>query len=689
MLQSTVVAAVLLCLFALSSLPALSAQGPIVHSPTRFLHGWSVNDFAASRNPATPHLYYVVDGNHLILAIDSRDGRVARNVSFLDTNHWLGHIAVDNRDFVYVTAYNRQDGYHVKVFDDSMTSVKNVSLTDLQPTLWYGYNVQIAVDSLDSVYLFDSSPGADTDGQVWVLSPRGWLQSASWKAPIQTSSNWTAYYLMTVDSQDYLYFQSTNTYKMLYIADRKGQLQQSFQLGTGDSSDLWINDVAVDSHNQMWHTLDGSTYVTKFDSNGQLAGAYNVLAATTYNTIYIDVDLLGNVVVADRTEEALLTVSQQGDIINSLSSQTPPLWTLNELKADYAGGGGGGGRGNGSLLFSDYGSPYVAKRISVSDYETGSLLQRYSLPDRLSQSCYSAGLDVGIQTSNIYVLLQCYTTGQYWEYYSLVYVMAQSGRVVSEFRVSPEAYRIRADEVAGVIYMAVWGDYIQGDYIVSYSTVDGTQTANFTLPSPYAYYISDIDILPATQTTSAALIVLDPYNRRTVNFDTSGYNKPVSHYFGNQTWCVDLTFSLQQKPLYYISCYINYYSNGTWMYTAFIHRWDVTDPTNPVLTDTYVPPPGLDTTFTYIVIGLDQHLYAYEYTTGSVWQWRDADHSHPTDQRAQQPQDVQPRIRLGQPVMGAAPASAPSSQRDGIRRAVMPLSDAQNRHRHTRGSRSS
>ena len=78
-------------------------------------------------------------------------------------------------------------------------------------------------------------------------------------------------------------------------------------------------------------------------------------------------------------------------------------------------------RGGASLLFGQPSSQYVVQRMSVADGDAGTLLQRYSMPDRLAD-CSFTGVDIGVQSSNIYVLLSCLlkTLTPLWETYSLV-----------------------------------------------------------------------------------------------------------------------------------------------------------------------------------------------------------------------------------------------------------------------------
>ena len=660
LLHSILIATVALCLLALFILPASTvAQQPAEHRPTRFLHGWFVTDFATSRNPATPHLYYAVDGTHQIIVIDSRDGRVVRNVSYFDSQHWLGAITVDSRDYVYVFAHSQQDSFHLKVFDESLQSLKNVSMASLQPSASSTWELQLLVDSVNSVYLFSSVPGSTNDGYVWVLSPRQWLQQASWKAPIRTSTNRTdtAYYVIAIDSQDYLYFQQTNGYKMLYITDQQGALQYSYQLGSGNTSSPWIDAVAIDSQGQMWHTFLGSPLVSVLDGSGKGVRLYNILTVNRYSYAKnIDVDLMGNVVVADGVEQALLILSSQtGDIVNSLSSRIPSLWSVTELLADYS--GGGRGRNGGSLLFGDWSSPYVAQRMSVSDDDAGALLQRYLLPPRLSGSCFDDGVDIGSQSGNIYVLLSCFDWNTL-DSSTLVYVTSQAGRAVSEFHVHRDAYRVRADEPTNTIYITSRFGFDGGNAIIAYSMADGTQLANYTTSDPPLNVISDFTIISTGPHDSALLVIVDAGNRRFVNIDTMGRAPPMSQPFPNRTFCRDITFSLtRHSAVYYVSCSRSEYVNGTYMEETFVHKWDVTTPGQPMLTDSYVPPPGAQASLAAIVVGLDQHLYAYDSTSGSIWQWRDADRVSSASEQPQQ--DDEPRVHVGQLSVGSAETEQP------------------------------
>ena len=655
MVRITLATLAALCLLACFILPTPStAQRE--HLPTNFLHGWLPVSFAASRNPATPHLYYIVDSVSRVLAIDGRDGRIVSNSSyFFDPFLYLGDIAVDSRGYVYVAAQIGENQLYIAVLDESLRSVKNVSLRSLQPPVLDVQYLQLVVDSTNALYLFNSGSDSSTDGQVWRLSPRQWLQSASWKAPIQLRNNitTTSSYVMAIDSDDYLYFQQINGYKMLYITSQKGQLQYTYQLGTGNMSDPWIEDVAIDAQMRMWHTHIDDTVVSVVDSDGQLVAEYDILSTNLYGYPQpIDVDQYNNVVVADGIEEALLIVSPQGDITNSLASRIPSFWTANDLLADY--GGGGRGRANGSLLFGDWASPYIAKRISVDDRDTGTLLQRYSLPDRLAE-CYDAGLDIGGVSSNIYVLLRCYDPTLSSLFYTLVYVMAQSGRVISEFHVSQQAYFIRADERTGVIYVAAQGS--DGDAIIAYSSIDGRQLVSYTTTNPFLDTIFDITILPPTPQTGATLLVVDTFNRRFVHIDPSGNNATVSQPFANNTRCYRTAFTRQSNngAIFYVSCTRSDRVNGTYIQQSFVHRWDVTDPNYPILTDTYLPPAGVRAFFAPIVVGLDQHLYVLDYQTSGVWQFRDAD-------RRSAVNGEQPRIHIGRPLMQPA-ESVPGSLR--------------------------
>ena len=51
---------------------------------------------------------------------------------------------------------------------------------------------------------------------------------------------------------------------MLYITDSNGVVQVSYQLGTGNMSEPWIDDVAIDAQLQMWHTHEYNTYISRY-----------------------------------------------------------------------------------------------------------------------------------------------------------------------------------------------------------------------------------------------------------------------------------------------------------------------------------------------------------------------------------------------------------------------------------------
>ena len=653
MSHSRLVAAVLLSVCLLLRLRPSSAQ-PVAHSPDGFLHGWSVEDFAASRNPSTPWLLYVVDGRRHVVAIDARDGSTVYHSDWLDGGHSLSRIAVDSRNYVLVTAYNWQQQYHVLVLDEQLRQVKSISSSSLDPPLAQAYNLQLAVDSSDTVYLFNSNPGVPLDGQVWALNSREWRQTMSWRAPVNTSNSWAEQYVLAIDNQDYLYFQQTNGAKQLVIADQKGTQQFAMQLGSGSESEPWISDVVVDAQLQMWHVFADSSTVALYSDEGELVGSYDVLTAGGVGySGHIDIDQLGAVRVSDWAERALLTVSARGDVTSTLASRAPPMWQLTSLMADY-----GGGRDNGSLLFGDYGSPFIVKRISVDGGDWGGLVQRYSLPAHLASNCYDSDMDVGARTGNIHALLQCWeSSGWISKYHSLVYVMSRAGRVVSETRVDRGAYNIVVDEQASVMYIAALGD--TEDVVIAYSTADGRQLANYSA-TPGLRSVTDLILLPSSTGGAASLLVVDPHNRRFVTFDPSSQQPSSVQPFPASVVCTGAAYSPQQRntSVFYAGCYRTDVVNGSSVTTAYVHKWDVTDPQQPRLTDSFELPKSMPTqenALGDIVIGLDGHLYAYDWGMGSLWQWEDADRTSVADkQRSQQQVEQQPRVHVGRPVLGLA-----------------------------------
>ena len=132
-------------------------------------HGWFVSSFAASRNPATPHLYYVVDNGRHVVQLDARDSRAVSNASFWAVDHRLGNIATDSSGHVFVVANSTADGYHLKVLDEQLRSLANISLDALQPPARWKlppYSLQLVVDSGNAVYLFDAEPRGPTANRV-------------------------------------------------------------------------------------------------------------------------------------------------------------------------------------------------------------------------------------------------------------------------------------------------------------------------------------------------------------------------------------------------------------------------------------------------------------------------------------------------------------------------------------------
>ena len=98
---------------------------------------------------------------------------------------------------MYVEADNAREGHTLKVFDEQLRSLKNVSLDELRPPPPRTVELQLVVDSTNAVYLFSSAAGnSSANGRVWVLSPREWQQQATWQAPITLSGN---RYLAAID----------------------------------------------------------------------------------------------------------------------------------------------------------------------------------------------------------------------------------------------------------------------------------------------------------------------------------------------------------------------------------------------------------------------------------------------------------------------------------------------------------
>ena len=179
---------------------------------------------------------------------------------------------------------------------------------------------------------------------------------------------------------------------------------------------------------------------------------------------------------------------------------------------------------------------------------------------------------------------------------------------MSELRLQHSACDLCADERAGVVYVAVSGSSAEGE-AVAYSLFDGSLLANYTTTNPPIGYISDIANLPPSPQTGPMLVVVDDGNRRFIHIDPSGKTAPISQPVLNNTECYEVAFSLQQqRAVFYVSCTAYPIINGSFVISTFVHKWHVTDPTKPVLTNTFVSPAGLLSYLDSIVVGLEQHL---------------------------------------------------------------------------------
>ena len=641
MLPATLLATLYLCLCLLLSFPVPStAQPPVEHSPDGYFHGWQCEDFVTSRNPTTPHLVYLLDVGRHVIALDSRDGRVVHNRTYWTLELNLIAIATDSRGYVFVTSTNFAAESDLLVLDEQLHPLRNVSLNDLRPRSVFPAFLQLAVDSGDTVYLFDSSPRSATDGRVWSLSPREWRQQATWQAPVErTAVNGTEalYYVMAIDSQDALYFQQISSYRTLFITDQRGELQYSQRLANSTGGPD-ISDVAIDADGHMWHTYDASTYVTVIDTDGNVLAAHNVLSVDRPTSKPLDIDQRGRVIVSDEAEGALLVLSPAtGDIVSTLEPDVLSMWLATDLYADRT------GRGGASLLISP-GPDFVAQRMSIDDRDAGRLLQRYTLPARLSGICVFQDMDVSAASGALYMLLLCDDNNAA---FALIYVVAQSGRVLSEFRLSLDAYRVRVDERAAMLYLVCAPPGIGASWVTAVSTTDGMQVANYTINSPGLGFVDDMLVLPpGPQSGSSTLVLVDLQNRRFVRLDTGGTSAPVLQPFADNTICWRIAYTIDpQAASYYASCARTERVNGTSESSVFVHKWDVTDPSSPRLTDSFVAPAGIDAYFGPLVVGYGGHLYAIDFNHGSLWQWWDADRSTAGSQ--QQQQDERPRAHVG------------------------------------------
>ena len=213
-----VVFVALVCLASLTllTLPSLTnGQSVTAHYPDRVIHGWWPWSVAISTSPSprTANLLYMVDGYYGVVAVDARDGRVVRNASLADINYSLDAIAVDSRGYVFVTAAPpaSQQWTGLLIFNSELTLLTNISFSSLMPPS-DARAVQLAIDSNDTVWLFDGKPSpfssTNTRGHVWALSPHQWQQQSSWQAPITLAT--TTSYVMAIDNNDSLCFQQVS-----------------------------------------------------------------------------------------------------------------------------------------------------------------------------------------------------------------------------------------------------------------------------------------------------------------------------------------------------------------------------------------------------------------------------------------------------------------------------------------------
>ena len=696
MLPSTLLTSIaFLLLFTLAAFPSPFTAQPS-HYPQRTWHGYSPTTFATSPSFETSHLLWIVDDEQHVAVVNTRDGSVVRNASF--TEHYmqrLGAIALDSKSkSVFVVAYDDRQGaeQQLLVLDGDLNQVGGVPFSSLKPAPSDTREMQLIVDSTDTIYLFDSYQRSSALGTVWVLSPNQWTQQQTWKAPISLT-NYTGC-VLAIDNADYLYFQDASGYQMLWITDDAGAVQAQFQLGTGNMSEPRITDVAIDAQQQMWHTYERSSYISVSDSNGKLLVLYDVMTPYQWRPNHIRVDSQNNVIVSDILELSLLYVSQRGDIINTVTSPIMPMWGVNELLGDYVNDGRGGG---GSVVFYTYYSSYPAQRISADDLDTGTLLQRYTLPPRLADSCVRVAIDIGSRTGNIYVLLECYYITRQ-NPYTLVYVLSRSGRVVSELRVGVAdmfGNRVRVDEGAGIIYVAYLkyeSRFNRTSSVVAYSAVDGSQLAmNFSTPSPLSY-IADIVLIPAgPQGGSSTLLITDTDNRRFLFFPTNNTNnKPQILAYPQGITYTWLTSSLGPQSSFYARGN-KVDLNGTYTGGAFVHKIDYSNFGNPKIMDIFLPPPGVNyASISSIVVGRDRHLYAVDYQTGSLYQWKETDDPPPPPPASssehaddlRQSENAEPRVHVAE----AGVESDDAQHAEVSKLAATTRLSVQSRHSHMRGA---
>ena len=180
-------------------------------------------------------------------------------------------------------------------------------------------------------------------------------------------------------------------------------------------------------------------------------------------------DAYSNLWVLPYGGEAVLALGPNGDLLGTVSSPVPSLYYVSNLQFD---------RSSNSLVFGNFYSNDAVSRISADD---GSLIQDYTLPDRL-RDCHSDATQV-TGDGNLWLLLECFGMDGSR---SLVHVINRAGKVQREFPTPSRWFAF--DMVVDAMDDRVFIGYEEPvypyarQYIEAY-TLDGTPLFNLSLNS--------------------------------------------------------------------------------------------------------------------------------------------------------------------------------------------------------------
>ena len=182
----------------------------------------------------------------------------------------------------------------------------------------------------------------------------------------------------------------------------------------------------------------------------------------------------------------------------------------------------------------------------------------YSLPARLDGPCHTVGVDIGMRTANIYMLLHCQSR-QVLQLRARVRRGTEQGEWCLSSVWTRDAVRVRVDESAAI--------HLRGSStgtgaavracVMAYSAIDGSQTVNYTAPRQLTHSTTVYDDLTlialwthATGPPPSSLVADDLYNSRFVM--SSHANNPtklhmLAAFFPNRTYYYDIAFSFGSR----------------------------------------------------------------------------------------------------------------------------------------------